>query len=68
MKRLKVKAPAFVVNGTIGGHPFINHKNHASGGALVQLPAVQKNIAKLTNKSSNASRAAIKSANAKGAV
>jgi len=68
MKKLKVKAPNFIVNGTIGGHPFLNHKNFASGGALVQMPLKQNNISQIEGRKLKATRPAIQSANAKGAV
>lgn len=64
----KLKIPGSIVNGTLGGHPFLNHKNHASGGALVQVPAIQKGISNIEGRKMKASRPAIQSANAKGAV
>lgn len=57
-----------MVNGTIGGHPFLVHKNHASGGALVIMPVIQKGISGIEGRKLKANRAAIQSANAKGAV
>lgn len=67
IKPLKSKAPAFVVNGTIGGHPFINHKNHARGAALVLQPVIV-NVAKATTRKLKSDRDAIIAGNAKGAV
>ena len=63
-----MKKMGHVVNGTIEGHPFLIHKNHASGSALVQVPAVQKGISNIEGRKMKASRPAIQSANAKGAV
>ena len=57
-----------VVNGTMGGHLFLNKKNHASGGALVQVPLKQNNISSIEGRKLKASRTAIQAANAKGAV
>jgi len=68
MKPLKSKSHPMIVNGTIGGHPFLIHKNHASGGALVQVPVIQKGISSIEGRKMKASRPAIMSANAKGAV
>lgn len=65
MKKLKVKAPGFVVNGTIGGHPFLSHKNHASGGALVNVPIGMK-FSAVGAKKLNAQRPAIKAGTMKG--
>lgn len=66
MKKIK---SGHIVSGVIGGHPFVNTKNHASSGAaVVRIPAIQTNIAKMTNRSSNAAKSAIKAANTKGAV
>ena len=64
----KLNIPGSIVNGTLSGHPFLNHKNHASGGALVQVPAVQNNVSSIEGRKMKASRPAIQSANAKGAV
>lgn len=66
MMKLKTKAPAFVVNGTIGGHPFLIHKNHASGAAYVPIP-VKQNVAQVYGRRMKASRPAIESINPKGA-
>lgn len=56
MKSLKGN---FIVNGTIAGHPFVNHKNMASGGAVVKLP-IKTNFAAIGAKRLNAQRPAIK--------
>lgn len=64
----KLSFPGQVVNGTLNGHPFLNHKNHASGGALVQVPVVQKNISSIEGRKMKPNRPAVISANAKGAV
>jgi hypothetical protein len=64
----KLKIPGQIVNGTMNGHLFLNHKNHASGGALVQVPVIQKGISNIEGRKLKASRPAIMSANAKGAV
>lgn len=54
-----------VVSGTMMGHPFVNHKNHASGGALVPIP-VKQNVAQVYGRRAKASRPAIESINPKG--
>lgn len=64
----KLKPLGHIVNGTIGGHPFINHKNHASGGALVQVPVVQSNISSVEGRKLKPNRPAVIAANAKNAV
>ena len=68
MKNKNLNSTGHIVNGVIGGHPFLNHKNHASGGALVQVPVIQKGISNIEGRKLKASRPAIMSANAKGAV
>lgn len=64
----KLQFPGMVVNGVIGGHLFLNHKNHASGGALVQVPAVQNNVSSIEGRKMKPNRPAVIAANAKGAV
>lgn len=54
-----------IVNGTIAGHPFVNHKNHASGAAYVPLP-VKQNVASIYGRRAKASRPAIQAINPKG--
>lgn len=44
-----------IVNGTMHGHEFLNHKNHASGGALVNISA-RTNPASIGARKLNATR------------
>lgn len=63
--KLKLTKAPFIVAGSMAGHPFVNHKNHASGGAYVSIPAKQS-VANIYGRRSKASRPAIQSINPKG--
>lgn len=62
MKKLKSMP---IVGGTQMGHPWLNPKNHASRGAVVDLP-IATNVAKFTTKKLNAKHAVGSAANKKG--
>lgn len=62
--KLKLNKSMHIVNGVLGGHPFLNHKNHASGGAYVPIP-VHTNVAQAIGRKMKSSRAAVKAASGK---
>lgn len=63
--KLKVKHAGSIIGGAVGGHPFVNRRNHASGGAYVPIP-VHQNVANVYGRRSKASRPAIQAINPKG--